>query len=179
MFCSLAKWYHYIFWEGDWYTVFCYATLVAVMLAHCWGQSVCGSVFHIHVIRHNISVLNDITCVAAQKQFNGNESQNIFLVRGFLLNIHGYTILPKSRSHLKILAWEGVTYWGSTNIRCFRTKFCWCGSLVSGICAPLFMILKTVTNMTVDFREKRWNLIWVSCEEEFTCDTYKSKFKFT
>jgi len=43
----------------------------------------------------------------------------------------------------KFLAWERVTYWGSTNIRCLCTKVCWRGNLVSGICAH-------VTNMTVD-----------------------------
>lgn len=45
-------------------------------------------------VQCNIAVLNDITCMAAQKQFSGNESQNIFLVRGFLLNIllvHSFT----------------------------------------------------------------------------------------
>jgi len=34
-------------------------------------------------IQCNISELNDNTRVLAQKRFNGNESQNIFLVWGF------------------------------------------------------------------------------------------------
>lgn len=54
-------------------------------------------------IQYNISVLNDITCLLAQKQFNGNESQEYFPCKRILLNIQGCTILPKSRSHLKIL----------------------------------------------------------------------------
>lgn len=95
-----------------------------------------------------------------------------------LLNIHGCTVLQKPRSNLKILGMGKVTYWGSTNIRCLHTKFCWYGNLVSGICAHLFMILKIVTNMTIDFRESKWNWIWVSYKVEFMCDRYKSKFKF-
>jgi len=39
------------------------------------------------------------------------------------------------------------------------------------------MILKTVTNITVDFRENRWNWIWDSCKVEFMCERYKSKFQ--
>jgi hypothetical protein len=93
---------------------------------------------HIVWIVTCFSALHDITHVCRRRNDFMWMKIKKFLCMRILLNIHGCTILQKSRSYVKILGMGRVTYWGFTNIRCLHTKFCWHGHLVSGImCTPV------------------------------------------